>query len=62
MCESIAYLKTPEGEKKIMEYVIEIRPENGKVYLADLLGEQKIVDGKIKEIRLIDHKIIIESE
>ncbi len=61
MCESIAYLKTPEGESKIMEYVIEVRPENGKVYLADLLGEQKIVDGKIKEIRLMDHKIIIES-
>ncbi|MCG8542060.1 MAG: CooT family nickel-binding protein [Clostridia bacterium] len=62
MCESMAYLKTPKGEEKIMEYVIEVRPEDGRVYLVDLLGEQKIVDGEIKEIRLIDHKIIIESK
>ena len=33
----------------------------GKVYLTDLLGEQKIVDGEIKEIRLMDHKIIIKE-
>ncbi|WP_066497619.1 CooT family nickel-binding protein [Abyssisolibacter fermentans] len=62
MCESTAYLVTPYGEEKIMDYVVELRPENdGKVFLADLLGEQKIVDGKIKEIKLIDHKIIIEN-
>lgn len=62
MCESIAYLRTPSGDKKIMEYVVEVRPEkDGKVYLADLLGEQKIVEGILKEIRLLDHKIIIES-
>lgn len=62
MCESTAYLVTPYGEEKIMDYVVELRPEkDGKVFLADLLGEQKIVDGKIKEIKLIDHKIIIEN-
>ena len=61
MCESQVYLLTPEGEKKIMDNVVYIKPENGKVYLEDLLGEQKIVDGKIKEMKLIAHKIIIES-
>ncbi len=62
MCESIAYLVTPQGEKKIMENVVYMKPESGKVYLSDLLGEQKIVEGYIKEIRLIDHKIIIEEQ
>ncbi len=61
MCESQVYLLTPEGEKKIMDNVVYIKPENGKVYLEDLLGEQKIVDGKIKEMKLIAHKITIES-
>ena len=61
MCESQAYLLTAEGEKKIMDNVVYIKPENGKVYLEDLLGEQKIVDGKIKEMKLIAHKITIES-
>ena len=61
MCKSQVYLLTPEGEKKIMDNVVYIKPENGKVYLEDLLGEQKIVDGKIKEMKLIAHKITIES-
>lgn len=61
MCESQVYLLTLDGEKKIMDNVVYIKPENGKVFLEDLLGEQKIVDGKIKEMKLIAHKIIIES-
>jgi predicted RNA-binding protein len=62
MCESSAYIITEEGLEKVMENVINMLPENGKVYLTDLLGEQKIIDGEIKEIRLMDHKIIIEEK
>lgn len=62
MCESTAYLITEKGEEKLMENVVFMKPEEGKVYLSDLLGEQKIVDGIIKEIRLIDHKIYISEK
>ncbi|AKL94542.1 RNA binding protein [Clostridium aceticum] len=62
MCESAAYLITDKGEQKIMENVVYMKPENGKVFLADLLGEQKIVEGIVKEIRLIEHKIIIAEK
>ncbi len=62
MCESTAYLVKSEGLEKIMENVVYMKPEDGKVYLADLLGEQKIVKGEVKEIRLIDHKILIEEK
>ena len=61
MCESSAFIVKKDGLEKVMENVVYMKPENGKVYLADLLGDQKIVDGTIKEIRLIDHKIIIEQ-
>jgi predicted RNA-binding protein len=62
MCESTAYLITPEGERKVMDYVIEIVPkENGKLFLTDILGEEKIIEGIIKEIKLLDHKIIIQK-
>lgn len=61
MCESSAYLVKGEALEKVMENVVYMKPENGKVFLADLMGEQKIVNGNIKEIRLIDHKIIIEE-
>ena len=62
MCESSAFLLGKDNElEKIMDNVVSVDPDNGKVYLADLLGEEKIIDGVIKQIRLMDHKIILEQ-
>ncbi|WML36086.1 CooT family nickel-binding protein [Clostridium sp. OS1-26] len=62
MCESTAYLITPEGERKVMDYVVDVVPkENGKLLLTDLLGEEKLIEGMLKEVRLLEHKIIIEK-
>ena len=61
MCESAAYILKEDGMERIMDNVVSVDPFDGKVYLTDLLGEQKIVDGEIKEIRLMDHKIIIKE-
>ena len=44
-----------------MDNAVSVDPDNGKVYLTDLLGEEKIIDGVIKQIRLMDHKIILEQ-
>ncbi|MEG1311129.1 MAG: CooT family nickel-binding protein [Romboutsia sp.] len=62
MCESAAYILKNEELERIMDNVVSVDPCEGKVYLTDLLGEQKIIDGEIKEIRLMDHKIIIEQK
>jgi len=48
-------------EKEIMENVIYVEPQDGKVFMYDLLGQQKLVDAVIKEIKLLDHKIILEK-
>lgn len=62
MCESTAYLITPEGERKVMDYVVDVVPkENGRLLLTDLLGEEKLIEGMLKEVRLLEHKIIIEK-
>ena len=59
MCESSAFICKSNNElEKVMENVVNIDPCDGKIYL---LGEQKIIDGIIKEIRLMDHKIIIQE-
>ncbi|HSQ87699.1 CooT family nickel-binding protein [Romboutsia sp.] len=62
MCESAAYVLKNDKLERVMDNVVSVDPLEGKVYLTDLLGEQKIVDGKIKEIRLMDHKIIISED
>ena len=62
MCESSAFILGKNNElEKVMENVVTVDPYEGKVYLTDLLGEQKIIDGFIKEIRLMDHTIILEE-
>ncbi|CEN77058.1 CooT family nickel-binding protein [Paraclostridium sordellii] len=61
MCESAAYVLKNNNLERVMENVVSVDPYEGKVYLTDLLGDQKIIDGQIKEIRLMDHKIIIEE-
>ena len=62
MCESSSFICKSNNElEKVMENVVNIDPCDGKIYLTDLLGEQKIIDGIIKEIRLMDHKIIIKE-
>lgn len=52
MCESYAYVLKEDGIERIMDNVVSVDPFDGKVYLTDLLGKQKIVDGEIKEIML----------
>lgn len=60
MCESSAYLLTPDGERIIMENVVTMKVGPGKVFLTSLLGEEKTIDGEIEEIKLMDHKILIK--
>jgi predicted RNA-binding protein len=62
MCESKVFMLEGDVEKPIMENVIHIEPQkDGKIFMYDLLGEQKIVDAVIKEVKLLDHKIILTS-
>ena len=53
MCESSAYLVNKKGEEeKIMDYVIDIVPNNdGSLTLSDLLGGTKIVNVRLKEVK-----------
>lgn len=63
MCESSAFVLGKDNKlEKVMENVVNVDPVEGKIYLTDLLGEQKIIDGVIKEIRLMDHKIILTEK
>lgn len=62
MCESTAYLVTPEGKSKFMEYVVNIIPKDDKWFLTNILGEEKTVEGILKEVDLIKNKILIEKK
>ena len=63
MCEANAYLNTVEGkEELLMEGVNILRPEEQGIYLQSIFGEQKVVKAHVKEMQLLEHRIILEGD
>ncbi len=59
MCEAKVFFEKEGKLEEFMENVITIKPENDKLLLIDLFGEQKFVDARVKEIKLLEHKVIL---
>jgi len=62
MCEANAYVFKDGEEELYLENVDIMKPEEGKIYLRNLFGEQKVFEGKIREISLLHHKIVLEKK
>jgi predicted RNA-binding protein len=62
MCEANAYIYDNGKEELYLENVDVIKPEEGKLFLKNLFGEQKIFEGEIKEISLLRHRIILHKK
>ncbi len=62
MCETNAYILKDGEEQMLLKDVDLLRPEGGSIYLRSAFGEQKTINARIKEIRLMDHRIILEIE
>ncbi len=60
MCEANAYIYEDGEEKLYLESVDILKPEGDRIYLRNLFGEQKEFKGKIREISLLSHKIVLE--
>ncbi|HUL31406.1 MAG TPA: CooT family nickel-binding protein [Thermodesulfobacteriota bacterium] len=61
MCESNAYVVKEGKEELVLEDVSLLRPEQGGVHLQNVFGEQKWIKARIKEMYLVDHRIILEE-
>jgi predicted RNA-binding protein len=62
MCEANAYLLQNGEEQLVMKSVDVVRPEKDGIYLQDIFGGQRTVRARIKEMYLVDHKILLEEE
>lgn len=60
MCESNAYLKDGENEELFMESVDTIEPYENGLKLMDIFGKQMFIQAKIKNMTLLNHRIILE--
>ncbi len=61
MCQTTAYVIEGDREVMLLQDVISIKPEDGALRMINLFGEEKIVSGRIKQIDLLAHKILIVS-
>ena len=61
MCEANAYLFKDGKEELILEAVDTMEhDEDGKIRIANIFGEQKVLDAKLKKMSLVNHKIVLE--
>ncbi len=61
MCQSSAFLVKNGQEQLLMEDVSLVKPQGDEVLLVGMLGETKQVKAKIKELQLMEHRILLEE-
>lgn len=62
MCEANAYIIEENGEEKLLlESVDRLMPQDDMLILENIFGQKKIIKARIKELALVDHKIILEK-
>lgn len=62
MCEAHAYISRGNEEELILKSVDLIEPRaDGGYLLVDIFGTQKIIRGTLKQMKLVDHKILFEE-
>ncbi len=60
MCEANAYILKEGKEELVLEDISILRPEEDGLCLQNIFGEQRRIKARIKELNLVDHRIILE--
>lgn len=62
MCEADVYLYNDNlGDVLLLEKVDKIVPKDNELYLENIFGERKTIQARIKEMALVEHRIILEK-
>lgn len=63
MCEANVYLVDKEGrERLLLESVDKIIPIEEEIFLENIFSQRKTIRARIKEMELVEHKIILEEK
>ena len=62
MCEADAYITVNGKEEMVMSSVDIVEPQGDNLWrLVNIFGEQKILQGRIQSMNLVNHKILFEA-
>lgn len=62
MCESSVYVEKDGEQELVLADVAYMTPTDEGWLLTTIFGEKKAVAGRIKEINLLDHKIVLTPQ
>ncbi len=62
MCEANVYFKDKNGrESLLLELVDKVIPTDQGIILENIYSQRKIVKARIKEMALVEHRIVLEE-
>ncbi|MBN2419848.1 MAG: CooT family nickel-binding protein [Deltaproteobacteria bacterium] len=61
MCQSSAYLENEGKSELLMEDVDLFEASGDQIRLVNIFGEEIEIKAKVKNLSLVDHKIILKS-
>jgi len=61
MCDSNAYLIRGDREELLMESLDFLRQEEDRVIFRDIFGEEKTIQGRLKELHLSKQRVVLEE-
>ncbi len=61
MCEANAYLRKNGQDELFLESVDKVTPMEDGLLLENIFGQRKTIKARIREMALVQHKIILEK-
>ncbi|AEE95632.1 CooT family nickel-binding protein [Mahella australiensis] len=61
VCEADVYILEDGEEMLFIKSADTITPYDDRLIIKDIFGHKEIIKARIKELRLVDHQIIIEK-
>jgi predicted RNA-binding protein len=61
MCDTNVFICQGGKEEMLMQEVTKVKRKEGKLYLSNLFGEERVLEAEIEEIDLLGHKILLRE-
>jgi predicted RNA-binding protein len=62
MCQTVAYIVEEGKEVAVLQDVVSVVPMEGGIRMVNLFGEEKVIRGRIRQIDLLTHRILIQPD
>ena len=62
MCIATIYVDRGDRKEEVMRDVISVERQNGGILLTSIVGDEKLLQGGIKNIDFMEHSVTVEPK